>query len=230
MEPNLTARNTLGLAYGTVCIAAVIAFNIWFLVFGEIADPVQQLYTFWKTGEISDQKLSWTAWKLIAGFALLMLWTSMSVAAVSFLIVRRMPRMTSGYERIFNLSPYWFGTRVLGNVFVEELLYRWLPLSILFPLLDTDAMLKVIIVISSVAFAARHIINVTFEKRTIPFLLAQFVLGIILSYVFLALEFSGALTVHLIFDLPLLVLVYGVRNMSPDLPSFLSRIRRTFQD
>ena len=221
MVQHRIARASFAGIYVWAWIGALIGFSIWFGVTGKFSEPIQQLYTFWATGGIKHQDLAWGAWKLVAGFALLILWVSVGIALISLLVGKRMPQMSPGYERLFNLSLYSFGNRLLGTVFVEELLYRWFPIAIVFSLFSTDAMLKIIVVITSFAFAARHISNVRFEKRLIPFFLAQFFAGTILSYVFLALEFSGALTVHLVFDLPLVALEYGARKISPNLPSII---------
>lgn len=194
---------------------ALFAFSIWFLSRGGFNEPWQQLYSFLIETKIKPQGLSRD---IIIGFVLLEFYLSIGVVLFSSLIFRVTPKIYfEKWRKFLDLKFLSLFYNLLGGVSAEEIIFRWFPLVVLFPMWDTKLALWIIIVTSSIIFGLFHIYNQAPEDRKMAFVAPQVIGGIILSYIFLAFGFWGALAIHLVFDIILLLPLKVAYNIYPDI-------------
>ena len=194
----------------------IVAYSIWFLIDGGFHKPVTQLASFFKKTDISPQVFSWK-WDTIVGFILLDLWVSIGAILLLIIVTRRSPKMFfEKRKRLLSLKPLRLFYSLLEGVAAEEIVFRWFPLAILFPLWGTNLALWIIIVLSSVIFGILHVSNQEPGQRNIAFTLPQILSGFVLSYLFLAYGFEAVLAIHLLFDALLLIAVKPVWECNPE--------------
>jgi len=208
-------RKALVGLFFTFYLLAFFIFSIWFLIGGGFEEPCLQLYSFLTKTQISSQSLSL---EIVIGFTLLIFYLCLGLILSLFLIFRVTPKIyLKRWGRFFDLKfPLFFYT-LLGKVSAEEIVFRWFPLAVLFPLWNTKLALWIIILSSSTIFGLGHIYNQPPRERKVIFVTPQVMGGVILSYVFLAFGFWGTLAVHLVFNTILLFPLKVSYDLYPDI-------------
>lgn len=211
------AKRAMAGIFVLLSIIAFISFSIWFLVNGGFQEPWQQLFSFIKDTEIKPQPPFWKVWNIVFGFVLLDFWLSIVIILFLHLITRKKLDSNLGaWKRLLDLPPLLLFYRLLGMVAAEEIVFRWFPFAILFPIWGTNFALWVVIIVSSFIFGLLHVFNQKPGERNIIYTFTQMTGGVILSYIFLAFDLAGAIAVHLIFDAILIVFIFVLYRIYPE--------------
>jgi len=120
------------------------------------------------------------------------------------------------WKQMFSLKPLYLFYRLLGAVASEEIIFRWFPLAVLYPLWNTSLALWIIIFLSSVVFGLLHVSNQEPGQRNLAFTLPQILGGFVFSYIFLAYGFEGALAIHLLYDVLLFIPMKVMWECAPE--------------
>ncbi len=196
-------------------IISIVGFSVWFLFSGGFSEPWQQLSSFVGKTEIIPQNLSCG---VAVGFVLLDLWLCIGIVFLLALITRKKPKMfLERWKKLLDLPLLLLFYRLLGGVAAEEIVFRWFPLAVLFPLWGTNSILWVVIIVSSLTFGLPHVFNQEPKNRKIIFVLPQIMGGVILSYIFLAFGLGEAIAIHLLFDVILLTILWVAYRVYPQL-------------
>lgn len=162
----------------------ILVFSVWLLVSGGFNEPVMRLLLFFSETNIEPQSWSWSA---ITGFALLKLCLAIGLMFLLHVVLRKKPEMfLEKWSKLLDANSLTLSYKVLGDVSAEEIIFRWLPLAVLYPIWGTNFALWTIVILSSVAFAVLHVSNQEPGNRNPIFTLPQFISGLIFSYLFLA--------------------------------------------
>lgn len=214
---NKSGKTVAGLLY-LLGVISFMGFSLWFIFSGGLDEPVRQILYFLKETKIESQNISWGICDIIIGFVLLDLLVSLVITFLLGLIMRKEPEMyLKKWEKLLDLplSPFYY--RLLGGVAGEEIIFRWFPLAVIFPIWGTNLALWIIIVLSSLVFGIWHITNQKSGGRMIIFTLPQIIGGITYSYLFLAFGFAGAMIIHFIFDAVLFTFLWAGHRISKDI-------------
>lgn len=196
------ARETIAILVALFYFLALGCLGIWFYLNGGLNEPWWQLMTFLGESKITSQNLSWQTKDIIVGFVFLDLGLSIIVVAILSLIFKKIPKICSKkWKRFLSLKMPLLFYNLLKGVAAEEIVFRCFPLMILFPIWNTKLTLWIIIIGSSIAFAAAHLSNYQLDERKLYICLPQFISGIIYSYILLAFGFWGVFFTHLIIDI-----------------------------
>lgn len=183
-------------------IIIFISVSFWFLMSGRFARIWGELYLFFRKSDIKTQVLSWKNWDIVTAFALFDIWLSIGIVIFLVLIFRKLPEFDiEKLKQILDLSFPHLGYRLLEGVAGEEIVFRLLPLGVCYNIWSSNFGLWIIVILSSLIFALLHTFNQVQKDRKIVFVLPQFLSGILLSYIFLAFGFWGAVSVHFLINI-----------------------------
>lgn len=209
-------KESIGGLFVLAYIVGIVAYSVWFLIDGGFHKPVTQLVSFFKKTYISPQVFSWE-WDTIVGFILLNLWASIGAILLMIIATRRNPKLFfEKWKQMLSSKPLRLFYRLLAAVAAEEIVFRWFPLAILYPLWGTNIALWIIVALSSVIFGLLHVLNQKPGQRNIAFTLPQILCGFVFSYLFLAYGFEAVLAIHLLFDVLLLIALKIMWECNPE--------------
>ena len=209
-------KKVLGGLFILVYIAGMAVYSVWFLITGGFNEPVTQLVSFFRETDISPRVFSWQ-YDVIVGFILLDLWMSIGSVVLIRVVTGKNPQMFfEKWKPLMSLRPSALLFKLLAGVSAEEIVFRWFPLAVLYPLWNTGLALWILVALSSALFAAIHIYNQEPKDRSIFFTLPQLLIGFVFSYIFLAYGFEAALAIHMLFDILLFILIKVSWEINPE--------------
>lgn len=198
-------------------ILFVFALSLVVVFSGGLFEALQILSRVSK-GDSETQVLAWQNWEAIGGFVFLLLWGSAALIIVLWKIVGVFPKLfLKRWLPLLKDRPPRLFLRILASVMSEEVVFRWFPFAVLYPLWNSNTGLWMLVLLSSVIFGIMHLGNQDPKDRKILFVVPQIFGGIVLSGVFLTFGFAGAVAVHLILNLLLITYVKTAFTLVPTL-------------
>lgn len=184
----------------------VVGISAWVLYTGGFTELFHHIGRFITNPSIKNDLPGWETTILLSKLLLLNIWTSIIVLFSIAILFKKTFAGELNREIIGTLAKknfLRFFLALLGPASVEEFIFRWFPLAVLFPAIHNERMLWPFIIGSSAIFALAHIPNhkkLSRCLRRIPLTTTQFIGGLTLSYIFLVYGFASAILFHTFFN------------------------------
>ena len=179
--------------------------SIYLFFVGILSEPLRQLLFFFTESKIPIQEVSWGTLDILIGFIFLGNIISFVVVFTSFawakILKRKKPAKSKSIDKFEKKKILNMIYSLLGVVAREEIIFRWIPLTMVLYFSSSVLLLWTVIIASSVIFGLIHIVNYKKGERLIYQHTNKVVDGLIYSYIFLAFGFLGVFIVHYSHDL-----------------------------